>query len=282
MNDLSSSSAPPVRALEEREVFFELMRQEWPRLRGVFRGLGLLWFAFLWVMPVMHHPGWLFALGLLFILLAAPGLGGRDVIDGTEEFSFSQPPGRGPLFLARFSWGLAFLLVFCGGGSLVIAWDLPQKFWSIFFSGGLTESFDSSAGFWIHLLALLVPLAAFSLSFVTAAMARSRAWVGRSWLAGLGVLPIVPLGGALERMATGSDNGLFACLLMGTIAVVIFYFGHLAYLQKDATKAGGEEMAGGGLWWVWLLVGLLVLQVLASFWVVTSSRESEPVPIESR
>ena len=141
---MSQPIDPPSRAFTDQQIFLNLIHQEWRQCRGPVVSLAMLSVLGLWVLVMFSHPGWLLGIGLLYVMMVTPGQAGRDVADGTEEFSFAQPPGRGPLYLARLAPGLAFLLVNGVVGGLAIAFDLPQRVWSLFFSGGLTETFGFS------------------------------------------------------------------------------------------------------------------------------------------
>jgi hypothetical protein len=272
-------SDPPV--FTDQQIFLNLLRQEWRLCRGAVTALAMLWVIGLWVLVIFNHPGWLLAVGLLHLLLVAPAQAGRDVLDGTEEFSFTQPPGRGPLYLARLSLGLVFLLANGVLGGLAIAGDLPQRIWSLCFSGGLTEPFGTHPEFLWYGLAVLVPTAAHGVTFVFAANAGSRAGVNLAWLAGILVAGIVTgVGLLLENVLWQAPNGFLACPALLVTSVLPPLAGYFAYLRKEATGSGGAGSLGGGsgLWIVAIIFGLLLFLLLGFFWMRTSAVRSMPEP----
>lgn len=267
---------PPV--FTDQQIFLNLLRQEWRLCRGAVTALAMLWVIGLWVLVIFNHSGWLLAVGLLHLLLVAPAQAGRDVLDGTEEFSFTQPPGRGPLYVARLSLGLAFLLANGVLGGLAIAGNLPQHLWSLCFSGGLTEPFGTAPEFLWYGLAVLVPTAAHGVTFVFAANAGSRAGVNIAWLAGILVAGIVTgVGLLLENVLWQAPNGFLACPALLVTSVLPPLAGYFAYLRKEATGSGGVagSLAGGGLLWLSMLIfGLLLLLLLGFSWMRVSAVRS--------
>jgi len=250
----------------DRSVWLALLGNEWRSSLQVMSALIVLWVIGLWILVLFSHPGWLLALGLLYCLLAAGVQAGSDVICGTEEFSFALPPGRGPLFLARLVPGLAFILVVGGFGGLAMAADLPQRAWSLVFSSGLTVPFAPVRDRWWYPLAVCLPLAVFAITFVGAALARSRAAVGFAWLAGfLGGGVLMGLGMLAETLLWQEVNGLVSCPALVAAAVLVLLGGYQLYLRKEATKSGGQATgAGGFLIWVMVTVGVVLMLLLLS------------------
>ncbi len=76
-----------------------LLLQEWKLCRGSVASLALLWFVGLWGLVIFNHPGWLLAIGVIYVMKISGVQGGRDVIDGTEEFFFTCPRAAGRCFL---------------------------------------------------------------------------------------------------------------------------------------------------------------------------------------
>lgn len=271
---MSEPLVQPVRVFTDDQIFFNLIRQEWRLCRGAVTALAMLWIIGLWVLVIFNHPGWLLAIGLLHLLLVSPSQAGRDVLDGTEEFSFTQPPGRGPLYLARLSLGTAFLLANGVLGGLAIACNLPQHLWSLCFSGGLTEPFGTSPGFLWYGLAVLVPTAAHGVTFALAANAGTRAGVNVAWLGGIIMAGIVTAAGLLlENLLWGEPNGYLACPALLATTVLPPLTGYFAYLRKEATSSSGVagRTGGGGLWVAAALGALLVFILLSFFWMRTST-----------
>jgi hypothetical protein len=271
-------SAPSV--FTDPQIFLSLIRQEWRLCRGGVTTLAMLWIIGLWVLVIFNHPGWLLAIGGLHLLLVSPAQAGRDVLDGTEEFSFAQPPGRSPLYLARLLPGMAFLLANGVVGGLAIAWDLPQRLWALWFSGGLTESFGATPEFLWYGLAVLVPTAAHGVTFAFAANAGLRAAVNFSWLIGIVVAGIAMGAGLfMENLLWREPNGFLACPALLAVTVLVPLGGYFFYLRKEATGSGGVPgRAGGGALLVLsaLIFGLLLF-LLMSFWFM-SARDVQKTP----
>jgi len=259
------------------------MMHQWLPARKLHVGLLVVWLLGIWVLLLMTHPGWLIAFGAIYTVLVTPAMAGADVIDGTEEFSFSLPPGRGPLFLTRMGIGLGFLLLTTGIGSPAMAFDLPQLCWSLFASSGITEPNPPLDHAFLYPLAVLAPVTAFSVTFTLASLAGSRGVVGLTWLGGLalaGILIFVAI--QLEIVLWDRPNGWLTCVTLLLAAVLTLLWGHLAYRNKEAVIGGGRVAAGrGGMHIVLLLLGLVLLLLFAFslfFWV----KESTPVRLEAQ
>lgn len=279
---MSQSILQSPSVLTERRIFLNLIHQEWQLCRGPVISLAMLWVIGLWVLVLFNHPAWLLAVGMLHAIVVSSAQAGRDVLDGTEEFSFSQPPGRGPLYQARLAIGLVFLLINGVVGGVAIAVDLPQRVWSLVFSGGLTESFGAPSEFFWYGMAVLVPLAAHGVTFALAANAGSRAGVNASWMGGaIAAASLALVGAALENLLWQAPNGVLGCPALLAVGVLVPLVGHQAYLRKEATGSGGvagRAGSGGGLWIGVILVGLLLLLLLSFFFLrfkTVSSQEHE-------
>lgn len=265
MNPPSQNPRPPV---TDSSVWLALLENEWRKHRHALTGLLLFWIAGFWILLLFPHPAFHLVVGLLYGVLFAGSLAGADVMDGTEEFSFSQPPGRGPLFLARMVPGLAFILVVGGLGGLASAFDLPQKLWSLVFSSGLTEPFAPVRDRFWYPLAVCLPLAVFAIVFTAAAISRSRGGVMVSWLPGLvGAGSVTALGFLGENLLWRQSNGILTCLALILLAVLSLLTGYLLYLRKEATKSTGQVTGG---WWTGILLvaaALLALTLLSGFFM---------------
>ena len=238
------SSIAPLAVRNKPSVLRALIHQEWQLCRGFIIGLSVLWITGLWVLLLFHHPAWFMVLGLIYVLAVSSNQGGRDVMDGTEEFSFTLPPGRGPLFVSRLTPGLLFLIANGLLGSVAIAWDLPQRVWSVVFSSGLTDPFPRVEEPLWYAMALLVPVAAHTISFSIAALVGTRAGVNLSWLAGFaGVGAIVLVGTVGESLLWKNPNGFLTSPALLAGAVLVPLAAYRAYLRKEASGRGGS--AGG-------------------------------------
>jgi uncharacterized membrane protein len=223
-----------------------LLYQEWKLSQGPVVALALLWFIGLWVLVIFHHPAWLLAVGLIHVMTLSSAQAGRDVIDGTEEFSFTLPPGRGPLFLARLTPGFLFLTLNGLLGGAAIALDLPQRIWSLVFSSGLTDPFPAVHYPLWYVMVLFVPVAAHAITFSTAALAGSRAGVNLSWLAGaVGAGAIVIAGFSAEDLLWRAPNGFLTIPALFAVAVLVPFGGYQAYLRKEASGSSGVANRNG-------------------------------------
>ena len=265
----------PSPEFSERAVLFQLICQEWRLCRGPVVTLGVVWLVGLWILVLFQHPAWLIAIGLWHVLFISPTQAGRDIIDGTEEFSFALPPGRTPLYVARMTPGLVFLPVIGLLGWLAIAYSLPQLIWSVFFSGGLTESFAPVTGFHWYAMAVLLPCAAHAIVFAIAANAGSRATVSSSGIIGIIAAAGVMLGGFfLENLLWQETHGFLAGPALLITTVLVLLVGHQAYRRKEATGSGGSVGTGNrsGLAWFIGVTVVLLLFVLASLFLFRAKK----------
>ena len=272
---VAPSLTQPSPVVDERSILFNLLRQEWRYWGGPVTVLAMIWVIGLWVLVIFSHPAWLLWLGLCYVLVSSVQAG-RDVIDGTEEFSFAQPPGRGPLYLARMVPGLAFLAVNGLLGGLAIYYSLPQRLWSLVFSGGLTENFAPVAnGYW-YAMAVLLPLAAHAITFAMAANAGSRGMVNAALLTGIAAAVAVMLVGFYaEFLLWGETNGFLASPALFATATLVLLAGYFAYLRKEATGSAGAAGGSGGLAILWINIGMVVLILLALMFFRVSAVRSE-------
>ncbi len=268
--------------MADRRAWAGLALHEWMPVRRLHGGFVIAWLSGFWILQLVDHPGWLIAFGLLYTVIVTPGMAGSDVMSGTEEFSFSLPPGRGPLFLTRMGVGLAFLVVTTGVGSLAMALDLPQALWSLAASSGITEPSRPVSPSYLYSMAVLVPIAAFAGTFVIASLAGSRGTVWFSWIGGLvsvGILVYLML--LAESLVWNNPTGWFACVALLLASVLVLLYGYTAYLDKEAVIGGGR--IGGGrtaVGVVIILVIIALLCLLSFFWLfAVRDMESKPVAV---
>lgn len=278
------SSTMPATAPAKVPVLQSLIQQEWKQCRTGVGTLSALWFIGLWVLVIFHHPAWLMVLGLLYVLTITSAQAGRDVMDGTEEFSFTLSPGRGPLFVSRMVPGFAFLTINGLVGGAAIALDLPQRVWSLVFSSGLTEPFHKGddAPLW-YAMALLAPLAAHAITFAVAALAGTRAGVNLAWLAGFGGGGVIVLAGCFaESLLWDSPNGFLTSPALFAAAVLVPFAGYQAYLRKEASGAKASAGSKVGFVILAILIAAMVLVFVAAFtFKRTAVREVELQKVRS-
>ena len=268
-------------SLTDRQVLRALILHQWLPVRRLHAGFFITWLIGLWVLLLMTHPGWLIAFGVLYTIVVTPAVAGGDVVDGTEEFSFSLPPGRGALFLARMGIGLVFLLLTTGVGGLAIALDLPQAFWSLFASSGITKPNPPVEPAFLYPLAVLAPLAAYAVTFTLACLAGSRGQVGLTWLGGaLAAGLLILFGLQAERLMWNQTNGWLTCVLLLLTTVLVLLAGYLRYQNKEAVTGAGRlatKKRGLSVLMVLMVLGLLALLMMSLFWVQSVDVESSEV-----
>jgi hypothetical protein len=248
-------------------VWWEMVRREWRNCRSGLIEFVALWLIGLWVLVIFSHPGWLLGIGLLHVLVHSPTQAGRDLIDGTEEFSFAQPPGRGPLYLARLVPGMAFLLFNGLVGCAAIAFDLPQQLWSLVFSSGLTDPFPPVMPRYWYAAAILLPCAAHAVTFAFAANAKSRGGVFGTALLGICAALLVWFGGFwLEFLLWGENNAILAAPALVVTTVLVLLAGYLAYCRKEATRGAGVAAQGNGsLAAIVIAIAIILILVVGFF-----------------
>ncbi len=268
MPDTAIALASPWQNLADRRAWAGLALHEWMLVHRLHGGFVIAWIAAFWILQLVDHPGWLIAFGLLYTVIVTPGMAGSDVMSGTEEFSFSLPPGRGPLFLTRMGIGLAFLVVTTGVGSLAMAFDVPQALWSLVASSGITEPSPPVSPSYLYPMALLVPIAAFAGTFTIASLAGSRGTVWFSWIGGLvGAGLLVYLMLLAESLVWDKPTGWFACVALLLTSVLVLLYGYTAYFDKEAVIGGGRVGGGRTTAGVVIILVIMALLCLLSFFL---------------
>lgn len=271
-----------------RAILCNLIRQEWYLSRGPVILLATIWLVGLWVLVIFNHPAWLLAIGLCHVLFVSPGQAGRDIIDGTEEFSFALPPGRSPLYLARIVPGLAFLLANGLLGGLAIAYNLPQHLWALCFSGGLTDPFAPvTGGRWYdsYVIAVLLPCAGHAVTVALAANASSRSTVSYAGVLGIiAAASVMAVGFFLESLLWQELNGFIAGPALLATAVLDLLAGHQVYRRKEATGSGGRVgnwNRSGMVWIIASILGLLLcIAASLAWWRFTLARTSHDTELQ--
>jgi hypothetical protein len=256
-----------------------LLRQELADRGGWYRTFGIIWLIGLWILPVFNHPLFFLWIGLILVFLVTPVQTGVDVLDGTEEFTFTQPPTRAEVFLSRILPGAVFLFVTGLIGVLAVGFDLPQKIWGLVFSGGLTTPFRPVKEVHWYPLAVLIPVAAHVIAGGFAALAITRQQVLWAGLIGIiGAWAIAGIGLALEQGLTDRLHGWISTPLLFIATAGIFAFCFRAYQAKEATRAGAAApLASRGSRWPWivLLIVVAVILFMSFFWVRSAEVKSE-------
>ncbi len=248
----------------ETSDFRALLLQEWKLCHGPFTSLAMAWVIGLWVLVIFQHPAWLLAVGTAYIIMLSAVQGGRDVIDGTEEFSFTLPPGRGPLFLARIIPGFAFLAVNGLLGGLAIEYNLPQRLWSLVFSSGLTEPSPVAEEPVWYIAALFAPCAAHAITFTTAALAGSRQAVNAAVSVGLiGTAAALMAGWKVDKDLSPEPAGSVTGICLLGIAVLVPATGYLLYLRKETSAlSDSTDDVRARFWLVVAVIAVLLLLLI--------------------
>lgn len=256
-----------------------LLRHELAAGGSWYRTFGIIWLIGLWIVPTFNHPLFFLWIGLILVFLFTPGQTGADVLDGTEEFTFTQPPTRADVFLSRMLPGAIFLFATGLIGALAVGFDLPQKMWSLVFSGGLTTPFRPVKEVHWYPLAVFIPVAAHTIAGGFAALAITRQQVLWAGLFGvIGAWAIAGIGLALEQGLTDRLHGWISTPLLVAATAGIFAFSFRAYQGKEATRTGAAApLPSRGSRWPWFLLLLVVAVILfmSFFWVKSTEVKSE-------
>lgn len=178
MNATTSASAPVGRAQSFasspgwRAVRGMLLR-DWMVHRAWMAPLMAAWVLCTWVLMVFFSPGLMMLFGVVWAWVAAVSLGGSDIAEGCEEFTFSLPPTRRQRFLVRLALGGLPLLAMLVVGFTAVAFDLPQTLWGLFVETGFTEPFDAGRSASPYATWTAAILYAYITGFAAAAGARS-------------------------------------------------------------------------------------------------------------
>jgi hypothetical protein len=240
-----------------------LLYKEWLAHRNWIVGPWALWLACGLVLPVFHHPAWIFGLGMLYVLFAAPTIGGMDAAEGSEEFAFSLPATRTQIYLTRLALFGGNLIALLAVGLLTIAFNVPQHLWRLVVESGLTEPFRVVPGLW-YAIAFCAPLAVGAWAFVLAALARSRGEVTNAGTQGVLFAGIIGSAGmTAEYFCWQRTNGLIVCPALVMLTVAILGLGLYLFTRKEGVSRPAG--VGGGKRRVWIIVALLAEALVLTF-----------------
>lgn len=249
-----------------------ILRSEWhahSRLLLVFIGT---WLATVWILPQFANPGWIVLFGLIFALVAGPALGGHDVLEGSEEYTFSLAITRGQWFGLRWAFGATLLTLFTLMNLVMLGLDLPQAITRFFLDLGLLDPQGALKHRFLPSLVWAFPLACYSLGFSLCANARSRGEVLASWIwAGLGALGILRLGLLWEYWEWHAWTGQMAFPALLAAAFGATVLGLRIYRTKEVV-APSKPWNVPAYWWAWALIFLGALGTI-SFLVISLGRE---------
>lgn len=234
-----------------------LARYEWYAHSRLLLCFIAVWLAAVWILPLYTNPGWILAFGVVYALIAAPAFGGKDIIEGCEEFTFALPATRSERFWSRLFIGGGMLIVFTLMDVAALGLDLSQAIARLYIDTGLLRPVDVLTPGLLYGLVVAFPMAVFSMAFALSANARSRSLVLSAWFwAGLGALVILRLGLFYETWHWGAWTGYVACpgLIAGAAAAI--GLGFLYYARKEIAPPG-KPLVIPTHWWLWGLLFLL-------------------------
>jgi hypothetical protein len=238
-------------------VWKGLARHEWYAHSRLMLCFIAFWLAAVWMLPVYTNPGWILAFGLAYALLAGPAFGGKDVLEGCEEFTFALPATRSERFWSRLLMGGGMLILFTLMDLVALGLDLSQAIARLYIDTGLLRPVDVLTPGLLYGLVVAFPLAVFSLAFSVAANARSRSLVLSAWFwAGLGALLVLRGGLFYETWHWGGWTGYVACPALVVSALGAVSLGYARYRRKEIAPPG-KPFVIPTHWWLWGLLFLL-------------------------
>jgi len=262
-------------AARRTSVVSGLLWREWIAHQRMLQLALSVWLVGGWVLMIFNHPGWIIAYGVLYGWAAGQAFGGAEASEGTEEFAFALPPTRRQRYLARLAAGVASVLALTVAPLLTIVLNLPQKVWGLLVESGFTDPFPHCESRLLYVLAVVLPLAFFALTFPLAANSPSRralGWAGLGGWLGLGttgaaslvIKPWTPL------------HGYVWCQALAVLGTGALAAGYAFYLRKEGLSRP-DRTPGEGRRAFWLFVVILLLVCL--LFIVWSMRVSTRVAV---
>jgi hypothetical protein len=222
------------------------------------------WLFTVWLMPQLANPGWILAFAIVYAFIAGPVMGGKDILEGCEEFTFSLPATRSELFLARWLFGAGLLLFFTLLDLLSLGLDVSQAMTRFYLDTGLIEPKGVPHPGMLCGLLLAFPLAVYTFTFSLASNARRRGLVASSPLwSGLAALAILRLGLLYEFWTWKAWTGYFAAPALFVAALAALGYGWHSFRAKEVVQPASPWNMPA-FWWAWVLlvVGGLALAAL--------------------
>jgi hypothetical protein len=262
---LASGNRPSLPVIMPFEAGAKESRRPW--WRGVLAGewqahsrwlLGFIsaWLATVWILPQFASPGWILVFGFVFALAAGPAFGGKDVLEGCEEYTFALALTRSEWFLARWLVGAGLVVVFTAMDLLMLGLDLSQAMTRFYLDMGLLDTKGALQHRFLYSLILVFPLTCYSLSFSLAVNARGRGAVLSSWMwGGLGALAVLRLGLLYEFWQWNAWTGYFACPFLILAAFASVALGLRVYGFKEVVNSS-KPWNMPAYWWAWVLLFL--------------------------
>jgi hypothetical protein len=260
--------AETVGTLSKLTVWKGLARYEWYAHSRLLLSCVALWLVAVWTLPFYSNPGWILAFGMVYAVLAGPAFGGKDVLEGCEEFTLAQPATRGERFMVRLLLGGGMLLVFTLMDMIALGLDLSQAIARLYIDTGILRPVEVLTPRLLYGLVAAFPLTVFCLGFVLAANARSRSIVLAAWFwATLGALVVLRLGLFYEIWHWGAWTGYVACPGLLVATGLILWGGYRYYVNKEIAPSV-KPLVIPTHWWLWGL--LFLLGITLSLFLVNS------------
>ncbi len=243
------AGAPPIR------IWRALLWGEWFSHSRLLLASLVAWLLTVWFLPLVAHPVWILAFGVVFAAIVASAFGGADVIQGCEEFAFAMPATRAQRYGARMVAGGGSLLAFSLMDVLALKGNLSDMLLRAFVTSGLPPV-QFNQPLFLYGLVMAVPFAVFALGFSLASLASSRTVAFSAWVWGVLAALVVLRGGVqLEELKFDRANGYFAVPLLAAVSVGSLWVGGRRYRAKEAVTGGGPLRMPPG-WWL-ALAGLV-------------------------
>jgi hypothetical protein len=249
-------------------IWRALLWSEWFSHSRLLLASLLAWLLTVWFLPLVAHPLWILAFGVVFAAVSGPAFGGADVIHGCEEFAFSMPATRAQRFGSRLLVGGGALLAFSLMDVLALKGNLSDVLLRVFVTSGL-PAVQLNNTVLVYGLLVAVPFAVFALGFALAALASSRTVAFTAWVWGaLGALVVLRGGVQLEELRFDRPNGRFVVPLLAAMSAGSLWIAGRRYRAKEAVTGGGPLRMPPG-WWLALAAlvaaGIAVALLVAWF-----------------
>jgi hypothetical protein len=269
-NPVDSNRVTPFPAEAEDEVAVRHPRftewrgmfiYEWHAQNRLLLSLAVLWLVAVWTLPWFANPGWLLAFGLLYALLAGSIFGGKDLVEGCEEFTLALPPNRNQRYLARLGMSIGGLLVFTLLDLLALGLDLSQAIARLYVDTGFLKPVEVFHPRLLYGIVVALPWAIFCLSFALAINATSRSLVLTSWFWSMVLsLMVLRAGLLLEMQSFGNWTGYVTCPALVLTGLVALALGYRYYRSKEITPST-NPLVMPAHWWLWSLLFLFGLSL---------------------
>lgn len=257
-NPLSVVEAEVEPAVDPKPFGFRvLLWSEWFSHSKLLLAFLVAWLVAFWAVPLVAHPLWILAFGVVYALVAGPAMGGSDVIHGCEEFMLALPPKRRQRLRARWVLGLGGLLLFTVLDLAALGLNLTDVLARLFLSTGLLQPVQLNQPGLLYGLVGAFPAAIFAFGFAMAAIARSRTVAMTAWLwGGFFALGTLRLGLELEEWRWDEFNGRFVTPLLAGASIGVLLLVDYMYGWKEAGAEAPPLRIPLSLWG-WILALLL-------------------------